>query len=376
MSQTTNTTVLRQNNRRRIYRYIYDNDHPTTKQEIAASLSLSLPTVGGNLAELLEEGLISCSGTQQSTGGRKPRTYALEPQARISVGISIQSGEIRLLAVDMRLKELGCWDLELPFSHTDDYYAKLAQCLEEFLDHFGLARERLLGVGITLPGIINQTEGKLVMAPTLELWDISLDELYCHFSRYHVFIENDANASGCAERWISKDRNNMVYLSLEKGIGGAIFCNDKQYTGDHGRSGEFGHLRIVPNGRLCHCGRRGCLEAYCSISRLSDDLGVTLDEFFAALHGGDSQAAAIWEEYRDHLTDALANLRTNFDCDIVLGGSLTPYLTDLLPDICWELGEKALFEGDGFFLHLDHFSPHSACTGTALRFIEDFLLTF
>ena len=222
----------------------------------------------------------------------------------------------------------------------------------------------------------DQTEGKLVMAPTLELWDVPLEELYRYFSRYPVFIENDANASGYAERWMDKGQNNMVYVALERGIGGAIFWGDKQYTGDHGRSGEFGHLRIVPNGRLCHCGRRGCLEAYCSISRLSDDLGLTLGEFFSALREGDQQAAAIWEEYRDHLTDALANLRTNFDCDIVLGGTLAPYLKELLPEICWELGEKTLFEGDSFFLRLDHFGPHSACAGTALRFIDDFLLTF
>lgn len=371
-----NTAVLRQTNRRRVLQYLYDSGEPATKQEIAGELSLSLPTVTGNLAELLEEGLVSCSGTQESTGGRKPRTYALEPGARVAVGITVQRDEVRFLAIDMRAQELGCREAPLAFSHTAEYYERLSLYLEAFLDDFHLDRNRLLGVGITLPGIINQTEGRLVMAPTLELWDVPLEELYRYFSRYPVFIENDANASGYAERWMDKGQNNMVYVALERGIGGAIFWGDKQYTGDHGRSGEFGHLRIVPNGRLCHCGRRGCLEAYCSISRLSDDLGLTLGEFFSALREGDQQAAAIWEEYRDHLTDALANLRTNFDCDIVLGGTLAPYLKELLPEICWELGEKTLFEGDSFFLRLDHFGPHSACAGTALRFIDDFLLTF
>lgn len=376
MEQTMSTAVLRQTNRRRVLRYIYDRNEPATKQEIAGELTLSLPTVTGNLSELLEEGLVSCSGTQESTGGRKPRTYTLEPRARVAVGISVQRGAVRLLAIDMRANELGCRETAMPFSNTPEYYEKLVRCLEEFLDDFHLERNRLLGVGITLPGIIDQTEGKLVMAPTLELWDVPLEEIYRYFSRYPVFIENDANASGYAERWIDEKENNMVYLALERGIGGAIFWGDGQYTGDNGRSGEFGHLCIVPNGRLCHCGRRGCLEAYCSISRLSDDLGLTLEEFFSALRGGDQQAAAIWEEYRDHLTDALANLRTSFDCDIVLGGTLSFYLEELLPEICWELGEKTLFEGDSFFLRLDHFGPHSACAGTALRFIDDFLLTF
>ena len=223
MEPTMNTAVLRQTNRRRVLQYLYDSGEPATKQGIAGELSLSLPTVTGNLAELLEEGLVSCSGTQESTGGRKPRTYALEPGARVAVGITVQRDEVRFLAIDMRAQELGCREAPLAFSHTAEYYERLSLYLEAFLDDFHLDRNRLLGVGITLPGIIDQTEGRLVMAPTLELWDVPLEELYRYFSRYPVFIENDANASGYAERWMDKEQNNMVYMAVERGIGGAIF---------------------------------------------------------------------------------------------------------------------------------------------------------
>lgn len=368
MEQTMNAAVRRQVNRRRVLQYIHNTGEPLTKQEIAGELSFSLPAVTDSLLELLEAGLVSRAGEED--------VYVLEPRARIAVGIAIQKSEVRLLAIDMRAGELARRELALPFSHTDEYYETLAGELESFLDDFRLERGRLLGVGITLPGIIDQAAGKLVMAPTLDIWDIPLEEIYRYFSRYPVFIENDANASGYAEWWAEKGRSNMVYLSLEHGIGGAIFWGDEQYAGDHGRSGEFGHLCIVPNGRQCHCGRRGCLEAYCSITRLSDDLGLTLEEFFSALREGDPEAAAIWEEYRNRLTDGLANLRTSFDCDIVLGGALSPYLGELLPELCWELGEKTLFEGDGFFLQLDHFGVLGACIGTALRFIDDFLRAY
>ena len=366
MEQAMNATVLRQTSRRRVLRCVYNRAEPVTEREIAGELSLEPATVADGLTELMEAGLVFRSG----------EGYALEARARVAVGITIQWGEARLLAIDMRAGELGYREMKMTFAHTPEYYEGLARELEKFLDDFHLERGRLLGVGITLPGIIDQSAGKLVMAPTLELWDVPLEEIYRYFSRYPVFIENDANASGYAEWWAEKGRSNMVYLSLEHGIGGAIFWGDEQYTGDHGRSGEFGHLCVVPNGRQCHCGRRGCLEAYCSTARLSDDLGLTLEEFFGALRAGDPDAAALWEEYRGHLTDGLANLRTNFDCDIVLGGALSPYLEELLPELCWELGEKTLFEGDGFFLRLDHFGVLSPCAGTALRFVDDFLRTF
>ena len=276
MEQAMNATVLRQTSRRRVLRCVYNRAEPVTEREIAGELSLEPATVADGLTELMEAGLVFRSG----------EGYALEARARVAVGITIQWGEARLLAIDMRAGELGYREMKMTFAHTPEYYEGLARELEKFLDDFHLERGRLLGVGITLPGIIDQSAGKLVMAPTLELWDVPLEEIYRYFSRYPVFIENDANASGYAEWWTEKGRSNMVYLSLERGVGGAIFWGDEQYTGDHGRSGEFGHLCVVPNGRQCHCGRRGCLEAYCSTARLSDDLGLTLEEFFSALREG------------------------------------------------------------------------------------------
>lgn len=367
MEPIISDSVRRQTDRRQVYRYIYDNPRPVTALEIGEALSLEPCAVSGSLAGLMEEGMIAQAGAG---------TYVLEPQGRVSAGLCMLDDRAQFLALDMRGTELGSRELSIHFSHTPAYYEEIAQHLEEFLDDCGLDRSRLLGVGIAMPAIMDQTEGRLVMSPTLELQDIPLEEIYCHFSRYPVFIENTPNASGYAERWASGMRTNAVYLSLDRGVGGAILLGSEHYMGDHGRGGEFGHMRLVPNGRPCLCGRRGCVEAYCSTSRLSDDLGLTLEEFFSRLYSGDEQAAAVWKEYQGHLTDALVNLRICFDCDIILGGALSPYLEGLLPELRWEVGEKTLFSGEDFFLYLDHFGSRSACTGTALRFIDDFLLTY
>ncbi len=362
-----NTAIQRQTDRRKVYRYIYDHPQPVTAWELGEELSLEAPVVSSSLAGLLEEGMVT---------RLEDEAYVLDPLARVAAGLCMLDDRVQLLAIDLRGEELGSRELSMPFSHTPAYYETTAQCLEEFLDDCGLDRERLLGVGVAMPAIMDQAEGRLVISPTLELQDIPLEEIYCHFSRYPVFIENTPNASGYAERWAGGVRTNAVYLSLDRGVGGAILLGNEHYMGDHGRGGEFGHVCLVPNGRPCHCGRRGCVEAYCSTSRLSDDLGLTLEEFFDRLQKGDEQAAAVWEEYQGYLVDALVDLRTCFDCDIILGGALSPYLEGLLPELRWEVGEKTLFNGEDFFLYLDHFGSRSACTGTALRFIDDFLLTY
>lgn len=360
--------VMRQTNRRQVYQYIYKNAGKITAAEASEALSMDLGTVSESLDELVKEGLV--------IAGPEDGAYELDAQALYAVGISIERGGVYIAVLDIRLRELVSRELTVPFSHTDAYYRGLVQEMESLLNGSGLDRNRILGVGITVPGIIDRGKDKLVMAPTLNIWDVPLEEIYRQFSQYPVYLENDANASGYLERWLDGGQRNMIYLSLKRGVGGAILLSDRQYTGDNGRGGEFGHLRIVPNGRLCHCGRKGCLEAYCSVDRLSADLGVTLAEFFARLEAGDETFTAVWEEYRNHLTDALVMIRMSFDCDIMLGGALTAYLEPRLPELYWELGEKALFEADRVFLLLERYGPHSDCAGTALRFIDDFLLTF
>lgn len=360
--------VMRQTNRRQVYQYIYESAGKITAAEVSEALSMEPAAVSESLDTLVKEGLV-ITGPEDSA-------YELDAQALYAVGISVERGGVYIAVLDMRLRELASRELTVPFSHTDAYYRGLVQEMEALLNGSGLDRNRMLGVGITVPGIIDRGKDKLVMAPTLNIWDIPLEEIYRQFSRYPVYVENDANASGYLERWLDGGQRNMIYLSLKRGVGGAILLSDRQYTGDNGRGGEFGHLRIVPNGRLCHCGRKGCLEAYCSVDRLSVDLGVTLAEFFARLEAGDETFTAVWEEYRDHLTDALAMIRMSFDCDIMVGGELTAYLEPHLPELYWELGEKALFEADRMFLQLERYGPHSDCAGTALRFIDDFLLTF
>jgi len=355
--------VLRQTNRRQVYRYLYDSAGPVTVQEIGDALSLASSEVEGCLAELLEGGMAVCADGWN---------YILEPLGRISVGISVEGAQQRLLAIDLRGEELACRELAVPFAHTPAYYEGLAQRLEEFLDDFGLERDRLLGVGLTLPGAIDQAEGRLVSAPSLGLRDIPLEKIYGCFICYPFFIENRTHASGYAEFWADGSLGSMVYLSLDRSVDGFLMLEGRQYMGERGRAGEFGHLRVVPNGRPCSCGRRGCLEAYCSADRLSDDLGLTLDEFFMRLQSEDGQAAAAWTEYRSHLAVALANLHTSFDCGVVLGGALAPYLEGLLPELYRELGETE----DTSFLHLAHLGAHAGCIGTALRFIDDFLLTY
>ncbi len=369
---TFNTAELRKQNRNRVFRYIYASDTPVTKQDVAQNLNLSLPTVGQNLKELQEAGLLETQGTFDSTGGRKPRAIGVASGVKISVGIMLSMYHIHLVCIDLRAKVVAQKSIERNFEDTDAYFHDIAKALEAFLDENELDRSRLLGVGIAVPGIPDAKRGIITLSRTLSSRDISITKLTEHIP-YHCFIENDANAGGVSEWWNHQEHENMVYLSVQRGVGGAVLLDGVRYMGRHHRSGEFGHMCIVPGGQRCLCGRRGCLEAYCSTARISTDLGITREEFFAALEAGNMEYQKIWSDYLDHLAIGINNIRMVLDCDIILGGVLAHYMTPYLDDLRFRLCNISPFETTGDYLKLARYLSWSTCVGVALHFISDFI---
>lgn len=369
---TFNTAELRKQNRNRVFRYIYASDSPVTKQDVAQNLNLSLPTVGQNLKELQEAGLLETQGTFDSTGGRKPRAIGVASGVKVSVGIMLSMYHIHLVCIDLRAKVVAQKALERDFEDTEEYFLDIAKALESFIDENQIHRNALLGVGIAVPGIPDTEKGIITLSRTLSSRDISIEKLTQHIP-YECFVENDANAGGVAEWWNHQEHENMVYLSVQRGVGGAVLLDGVRYMGHHHRSGEFGHMCIVPGGQRCLCGRRGCLEAYCSTARISTDLGITREEFFEALEAGNVEYQKIWSDYLDHLAIGINNIRMVLDCNVVLGGVLAHFMTPYLDDLRFRLSNISPFETDGEYLMLSRYLSWSTCVGVALHFISDFI---
>ena len=370
---TYNTAELRRQNRSRVFRFIFDSQTPVTKQDIAHSLSLSLPTVGQNLKELQECGLLETQGTFSSTGGRKPRAIGIAAGVRCAVGIMISVYHIHMVCIDLRANLLGQTSIICDFSDSDEYFRNMAGELERFLDENHVDRSHLLGVGVALPGIVDEERDTVVLARIVETSREFPTRRLTQYIPYPCFIENDANAGGIAEWWNYNAHGNMVYLSVQRGVGGAVLLDGVRYMGRHHHSGEFGHMCIVPGGKRCQCGMRGCLEAYCSTARISTDLGITREEFFAGLEAGNETYAALWKEYLDYLAIGIHNIRMVLDCNIVLGGVLAQFMEPYLGELRARLCAINPFKSTGNYLKLSHYRSWSTCVGVALHFISEFI---
>lgn len=369
---TYNTAELRRQNRNRVFRYIYASGNPVTKQDIAQALNLSLPTVGQDLKELQEADLLEFQGTFDSTGGRKPRAIGIANNVRYSIGVYIGHKRIHLACINIRAQLLCSQRVARPLTNDEEYAKFLAQAIEDFIQVNNIDTTRLLGVGIAVAGVPQPEKGTATMSPVQPVTELDMNLIASQIP-YPVLFENDANAGGLATWWVNPEKKNMIYMFLHRGVGGAMLLGGQPYQGSTLHGGEFGHMCIVPGGKECGCGQKGCFEAYCSTKRISEDLGISIEEFFEGLQNGSEEYQKIWDQYLDYLAVGINNIHIILDCQVVLGGLLAGYIGPYLNDLRERLSKVATFETDGSYCSVSSFGYWSTCVGAALNFVSRFM---
>jgi len=280
--------AISQKNRANILRFIRDHKD-TTRHDIAAHLQLSHTTVKAYVEELCAEGLIEEAGMAASMGGRKPVIVRLVPNARFSLGVNVAPGHIELLLLNLLREEVD--RRQLLFDTTRDFsdvLDELAQTIHDLLAECQVNRDKLLGIGMTFPGLVDDSQDMLIFLANLGGQNFSLKPFEKQIG-LQVFAENEAQAVANAERILggARDRSNLVYISIAEGIGAGIMINNAIYRSNGKNAGEFGHVHISDEPVSCNCGRTGCWERFASRDALlSGFLGYENTRIRAsALHG-------------------------------------------------------------------------------------------
>lgn len=365
-----NTADVRKLNRMSIFNYVYNNEN-STKQKIATALNLSLPTVVNNITSLIEDDLLCFGGIGTSSGGRKPKFIVINKMARISIGISVTKMHIRFIALNLTGEKIGYKKIGKSNCIPTELGVILSEELETFIDEYNINRSKILGVGIALPGIISKDSEKIELAPSLKYKNVETSIL-TKYIPYTVSVINDASAGGFAECWKRTDNQNLIYISVDRGIGGAILINNNIYEGTNCHSAEFGHICIAQNGNKCSCGRKGCLEAYCSISRLSEDHDCSIEEFFKEVSSGKEKNIKILDEYINNLAIGISNIYTIFDAKIVIGGALAQFSEYYFDKLLKYVNENSIFKETDSYIEISKYGSRASCTGCALEYINQF----
>lgn len=372
MKTATGSINTRRQKQIQIVRYIMEKGQ-ASRQEIAEKFRFSMPTIIQNVTELIEHGWICEAGEYSSTGGRKARILKIQEGFKCAIGIEIRKDELIMFLVDLSLKILAQEKYALLYEDNQEYYTKFAESVSDFVEKNGLnthSKGELIGVGLSIPGIINQKTGVIQQSHILQVKDVNLN----HFTRsipYKMCVENDANNAAFVEA--RGKFTNVVYMSLNDTVGGAIYLNGEIYRGENYKSAEIGHMILVPGGRTCYCGKKGCLDAYCSAKRLRGEKDGTVDEFIEKVEMQDAESLQIWEDYLEHLALACGNLRVLFDCDIFLGGDIGGYLKEFETKFEEKLKKYCNFDSTMSFVHIGGYKHGSAAIGAARQMINGYI---
>lgn len=235
--------------------------------------------------------------------------------------------------------------LNIKVSDDPEIVSRICKCAGDLIRHSGIADSRLVGVGIGLPGLVDSDTGRSFTFFNFD--DQPIQQVFEKCLQKPVVVENDARVMTLGESRFGMARGiqNALCLNIGWGVGMGMILNGRLYRGGSGFSGEFGHIRIVPDGLLCHCGKRGCLETVASgtalaelarkgiesgtLSQLSSMVDGNLDRLEAgavvqAANDGDQYAIRILAEIGNYLGEGLAVLIHLLNPDmIVLGGRVS-----------------------------------------------------
>jgi glucokinase-like ROK family protein len=338
-----NHRLLRKVNRTRIMNTIRRKG-PVTIAETARETGLTFPAVSGIVKELMEMGILQVKGVGTSSGGRKPLLYELNPQAIFAAGVDLSVHEIRIGLMDLETRWVGEKRVEAPMGGKPEEYVRIiAGEFQRLVEETGIDENRILGMGVSVPGPVDSETGTVYSPPNLPGWgEVSLKRRLEETLRLVVKVEKDANLAALGERWFGagQDVDHFLYVFVGEGIGGGLIIGGFLHRGTGFGAGEIGHATLDLDGPRCNCGNYGCLEAMASglalVRRTGEELrrgavsplftnpdDVTFEAVLRALRAGDPLAESLAEEASRLLGIGLAGVIHAFlPQKVIIGGKL------------------------------------------------------
>lgn len=337
-----------------------------SRAAIARRTRLSRSTVSSIVSELLEANLVQEVGPGRSSGGRRPILVNLNYSAGYVVGVDMGATHVIVLVANLNGEVVA--RVEADFAVTvgpDAGLRQIAATVRRGLLDAGIREERVLGVGMGVPGPVEYAEGRVVAPPIMPGWHgVPLRDRLSEALGIPVYVDNDANLGALSEHCHGAGRGhaNLAYIKVGTGIGCGLILGGQLYRGEVGSAGEIGHVTIDENGPPCKCGSYGCLESMAggpaialraqqairagqptSLAAIQPLESITARDVALAAQKGDRLSQQLFAEAGRHIGVALASLANLLNPGlIVIGGGVAQAGRLLLDPIRKTLEQRAL----------------------------------
>lgn len=250
-----------------------------TVSDLSRGIRKSIPFTTTLVNEMVEEGILAEDGLAQSKGGRRAQLFSFAREIYYSVAVSVNQFHTTIAIFDLSGEQVGGeWSRNIELSKTGEDLAELGEFIKTCIKESNLPKNRFLGIGIGMPGFIDVNQG--INHSFLNSKNKSLVHYLETLLGLPVFIDNDSSLIGLAENrfGLAKDCENALVVNIGWGIGLGIIILDKVFRGKSGYAGEFSHIPLFENGKICSCGKIGCLETETSMNVLLEKAAEGLEK--------------------------------------------------------------------------------------------------
>lgn len=335
------TRLIRTYNASTVLQTLYKHGS-CSRTQLAKLTGMSPATITRITAELMEQGIVQEGRMGRSTGGRRPVFIHIDHSKLYIASLKLLRDDCLVALLDLKGTILQKGHLPWESRPPEEFLGQAVEAVNHLIELEGINREHIIGVGVAVSGICHPQAGNLIRSVNLGWENVPIADLLGEQLQLPIFIENDANACALAELWLgtAREASNFMYLKTEEGAGAGIISNKQLLTGPRFTAGEIGHIPLIPDGELCRCGQRGCLEPYVYFgdvqARLRKRTGknVSRDEFLELVQHRDEAALTIVREAASALALGCAHWGVLLDLDLItIGGFWGGFKEDIV-DYC------------------------------------------
>jgi len=295
----------------------------TSRIELARLTTLNKATISTIIQKLIDKNIVIELDKKIKTSGRSANAIALNKNAGRILSLDLQTNLIYGIISNLYGEIL--FEINKPIDNPEfsPYLDILLETIDELKTNTYNSTFGIIGIGIGVYGILSKSK-KIVYAPFSSWKSIELKTIIEDYTNIKTYVENEANISALGESMIYYNQKNLISLNIGLGVGMGIIIDKQLYTGENGYAGEIGHTILIPNGKKCVCGNKGCLEKYISdvaiiekYKELTNDQ-ITIEEFISRLKSKDKNAIEIYKEFIDHLSITINNISQSFNPQIIV----------------------------------------------------------
>jgi predicted NBD/HSP70 family sugar kinase len=327
-------------------------DGPTTRASLATELGLNRSTIKALVDGLAESGVVEERVPRLRSGAGRPSLLVLpQPHAAVVLAVDVRVEQVAIALVGLGGEMLGrnSWNMRGRAAQPDEVITHVVESTRLLAGDLGVD---VVGVGVSVPGVVRRSDGLVHEAPNLHWTDVPIGERLAAVLRMPITVANDAELGALAEhlRGVARGSSDAVYVSADIGVGGGVISGGATLRGTAGYVGELGHMVVRPGGRDCYCGSQGCWEteigepALCRALELPEESarGVVVAEL-RALTKRPVPLPEPLAEYTEWLTLGLVNIVNLLSPElVVLGDLLTALPGWMIADVGNEVRRRSL----------------------------------